>query len=61
VTPVASRINRSAAGSIPEIFNAEPPYIHRGCVAQAWSVAEILRSHVKIATLKKNREVSKVA
>jgi predicted glycogen debranching enzyme len=54
-------LNSSAIGSIPEIFDAEPPYIHRGCVAQAWSVAEILRSHVKIATLKKHREVSTVA
>jgi predicted glycogen debranching enzyme len=54
-------LNRSAIGSIGEIFDAEPPYIHRGCVAQAWSVAEILRSHVKIATLKKHREFSKVA
>jgi predicted glycogen debranching enzyme len=57
----AELLNRSAVGSIPEIFDAETPYMHRGCVAQAWSVAEILRSHVKIATLKKNREVSKVA
>jgi predicted glycogen debranching enzyme len=54
-------LNASAIGSIPEIFDAEPPYIHRGCVAQAWSVAEILRSHVKIATLKKQRAVSNVA
>jgi predicted glycogen debranching enzyme len=30
-------------GSISEIFDAEPPYSPRGCVAQAWSVAEVLR------------------
>ncbi len=30
-------------GSISEIFDAEPPYTPRGCVAQAWSVAEVLR------------------
>jgi glycogen debranching enzyme len=30
-------------GSISEIFDAEPPYAPRGCVAQAWSVAEVLR------------------
>lgn len=30
-------------GSIAEIFDADPPYTPRGCVAQAWSVAEVLR------------------
>lgn len=30
-------------GSIAEIFDAEPPYTARGSVAQAWSVAEVLR------------------
>jgi predicted glycogen debranching enzyme len=33
-------------GSISEIFDAEPPYLPRGCVAQAWSVAEVLRAWV---------------
>ena len=30
-------------GSVSEIFDAEPPHAPRGCVAQAWSVAEVLR------------------
>jgi len=30
-------------GTISEIFDAEPPYQPRGCAAQAWSVAEVLR------------------
>lgn len=30
-------------GSISEIFDAEPPFHPRGCIAQAWSVAEVLR------------------
>jgi predicted glycogen debranching enzyme len=30
-------------GSISEVFDAEPPYLARGCAAQAWSVAEVLR------------------
>jgi len=34
-------------GSIGEIFDAEPPYTPRGCVAQAWSVAEVLRCWAK--------------
>ena len=31
-------------GTVSEIFDAEPPYIPRGCIAQAWSVAELLRA-----------------
>jgi predicted glycogen debranching enzyme len=30
-------------GFISEIFDAEPPFTPRGCIAQAWSVAEVLR------------------
>jgi predicted glycogen debranching enzyme len=36
-------------GSIAEIFDAEPPYTPRGCIAQAWSVAEVLRCWAKTA------------
>lgn len=36
-------------GTIAEIFDAEEPYFPRGCVAQAWSVAEVLRAWVKTA------------
>jgi len=36
-------------GSIAEIFDAEAPYTPRGCIAQAWSVAETLRCLVKTA------------
>jgi glycogen debranching enzyme len=34
----------AGVGSISEIFDAEPPYLPRGCIAQAWSIAEILRA-----------------
>ena len=30
-------------GSVAEVFDAEAPYTPRGCIAQAWSVAELLR------------------
>jgi len=36
-------------GTIGEIFDAESPYTPRGCIAQAWSVAEVLRCWVKTA------------
>lgn len=32
-------------GTISEIFDAESPFAPRGCVAQAWSVAEVLRAY----------------
>lgn len=34
---------RAAVGQISEIFDADPPFSPRGCAAQAWSVAELLR------------------
>jgi glycogen debranching enzyme len=34
-------------GSINEIFDGEPIYAPRGCITQAWSVAEILRAWVE--------------
>ena len=36
-------LSDACVGSISEIFDAEPPFLPRGCVAQAWSVAEVLR------------------
>jgi predicted glycogen debranching enzyme len=43
-------LGEACIGSISEIFDAEQPYTPRGCVAQAWSVAEVLRCWVKTAT-----------
>lgn len=34
-------------GSIYEIFDGDPIYVPRGCISQAWSVAEILRTWVE--------------
>ena len=31
-------------GSIAEIFDGDPPHTPRGCIAQAWSVGEIIRA-----------------
>jgi glycogen debranching enzyme len=39
-----AHLSQACVGSISEIFDAESPYIPRGCVAQAWSVAEVLRT-----------------
>jgi predicted glycogen debranching enzyme len=42
-------LHDGCVGSISEIFDAEAPYAPRGCVAQAWSVAEVLRGAVYAA------------
>lgn len=38
-----AHLNEGAMGQIAEIFDADPPHYPRGCFAQAWSVAEVLR------------------
>ena len=40
-------LSEGGLGTISEIFDAEPPYTPRGCIAQAWSVAEVLRCWMK--------------
>jgi predicted glycogen debranching enzyme len=40
-------LDEACIGSISEIFDAERPFTPRGCIAQAWSVAEVLRVWVK--------------
>jgi predicted glycogen debranching enzyme len=42
-------LGQACIGSVSEIFDADPPYTPRGCVAQAWGVAEALRCWVKTA------------
>lgn len=46
-----NHLNSDCMGTIGEIFDAAPPYKARGCFAQAWSVAEILRSLAKVSSL----------
>lgn len=42
-------LDEACLGSVSEIFDAEPPFRPRGCVAQAWGVAELLRASAKVA------------
>ncbi|HZL57163.1 MAG TPA: amylo-alpha-1,6-glucosidase [Bryobacteraceae bacterium] len=39
-------LSEACIGSISEVFDAEQPHTPRACIAQAWSVAEVLRCHV---------------
>jgi predicted glycogen debranching enzyme len=42
-----ARLPEFGVGTIPEICDAEEPYTPRGCIAQAWSVGEVLRCLLK--------------
>jgi predicted glycogen debranching enzyme len=43
-----SEMSEAGIGTISEVFDADPPYTPRGCIAQAWSVAEVLRCTLKL-------------
>jgi predicted glycogen debranching enzyme len=43
-----AHLDEACIGTVSEIFDAEPPFNARGCIAQAWSVAELLRSWVNV-------------
>jgi glycogen debranching enzyme len=45
----AAHLDTAGIGSISEIFDGDPPHTPRGCIAQAWSVAEVLRCWAKTA------------
>jgi predicted glycogen debranching enzyme len=39
-----THLSEAGVGQISEIFDADAPHLPRGCFAQAWSVAEVLRA-----------------
>jgi glycogen debranching enzyme len=45
---IPEHMNAAGLGTISEVFDAEAPFAPRGCPAQAWSVAEILRAWITI-------------
>ncbi|ARV59797.1 glycogen debranching protein [Nostocales cyanobacterium HT-58-2] len=46
--PIANHLHSHGLGSISEIFEGDAPITPRGCIAQAWSVAEVLRAWVAV-------------
>lgn len=56
LTPLVDHLRDAGLGSISEIFEGDAPHGPRGCVAQAWSVAETLRVWRALnATIRSNR------
>ncbi|MBV9669758.1 MAG: hypothetical protein JOZ43_02280, partial [Acidobacteriales bacterium] len=43
LTQIETHVRDAGVGQVPEIFDGDPPHHPRGCPAQAWSVAEVLR------------------
>jgi predicted glycogen debranching enzyme len=50
--PLGSHIFAYGLGTLAEIFDGDPPHAPRGCIAQAWTVGEILRAWSELAKTK---------
>lgn len=50
LAPMAQHLHGACVGTLSEIFDGDAPHTARGCFAQAWSVAEILRSWLYLET-----------
>jgi predicted glycogen debranching enzyme len=42
--PLGKQIHSHGLGTLSEIFDGDAPFSPRGCIAQAWTVAEVLRA-----------------
>jgi len=47
--PLGRQIYASGLGTLSEIFDGNAPFTPRGCIAQAWTVAEVLRAWQELA------------
>lgn len=47
ISPFRDQLHDHGVGYISEIFDGDEPAIPRGCIAQAWGVAEVLRAYVE--------------
>jgi glycogen debranching enzyme len=47
--PLGRQIYASGLGTLSEIFDGDAPFTPRGCIAQAWTVAELIRAWQQLA------------
>jgi predicted glycogen debranching enzyme len=47
--PLRGHLWQAGVGQISELFDGDPPHHPAGCIAQAWSVAEVLRTYLEDA------------
>lgn len=45
--PFQKRLIEAGTNTISEIYDGDPPHTARGCISQAWSIAELLRSYTE--------------
>jgi predicted glycogen debranching enzyme len=48
LAPLEQHLADACIGQVSEIFDGDAPHVPRGCFAQAWSVAEVLRAWLEI-------------
>ncbi len=56
LAPFEHHLSDFGLGSIAEIFDGDAPFTPRGCMAQAWSVAEVLRTAPEFTTKARSHE-----
>ena len=44
LAPLIDELDAHCVGSLSEIFDGDPPHTPRGCIAQAWTVGEMLKA-----------------
>ncbi|MFW6062082.1 MAG: amylo-alpha-1,6-glucosidase, partial [Planctomycetota bacterium] len=49
-------LHHAGLGQISEIFDGDAPHYPRGCIAQAWSVAEVLRARLLVRQARQETE-----
>jgi predicted glycogen debranching enzyme len=47
LAPFGDHLVAAGLGTVSEIFDGDAPFIPRGCIAQAWSVGELLRAFTR--------------
>jgi predicted glycogen debranching enzyme len=57
IAQFSEHLSEAGIGQVSEIADAEPPHRPRGCFAQAWSVAELLRAAVEDVYAVRDRTV----
>jgi predicted glycogen debranching enzyme len=53
--PMADHLRAHGVGTLSEIFDGDPPFRPDVCIAQAWTVAEVLRAWAATATPRRTR------
>ena len=52
-------LDEACIGQVSEIFDGDAPHQPKGCVAQAWSVAELLRVAIEFGTYEENNSATR--